>query len=303
LKCPLVIQEQKRGRAMIQMIWRMYLVVGLLAWAAAQAGYAEDTIELVVRGDDMGYSHDTNLSIIKAYKEGILTSASVHVPCQYSDEAFALCKANPGLAAGIHVTLWDSIPERPILPYEEIPSLATPYGFFYLSRADFDRAHPKLEDVEKEVRAQIAKARACGLHFVYLDCHNMGTQKGLRPDIRELFIRIAKEQRLLISTHEGEIRMGIGPIRWSHPAVWNTFPQLVEQSEFIEQQRDLFFEKLSTMKPGLYLLVTHPGLYPPAHAREMNEIILSPKTREIIRDRKIRLVSYQELWNRKFGKR
>jgi hypothetical protein len=33
----------------------------------------------------------------------------------------------------------------------------------------------------------------------------------------------------------------------------------------------------------------------------MNEIILAPKTRQIIRGRGIRLVSYQEIWNRKFG--
>jgi predicted glycoside hydrolase/deacetylase ChbG (UPF0249 family) len=279
------------------------LLAAAIAWATAQAGHADEPIELVVRGDDMGYSHDANLSIIKAYKEGILTSASVHASCLYSDEAFALCKANPGLAVGLHITLWDSLPVRPVSPCEAIPSLATPYGFLHLSRADFDRARPKLEDVEKEVRAQIAKARAAGLHFVYLDCHNMGTQKNLRPDIRELFIRIAKEQRLLISTHEGEIRLGIAPIRWSHPAARDTFPQFVEKSEFIDQQRELFFETLSTMKPGLYLLVTHPGLYAPAHAREMNEIILAAKTKQIIRDRNIRLVSYQELWNRRFGKR
>jgi hypothetical protein len=83
--------------------------------------------------------------------------------------------------------------------------------------------------------------------------------------------------------------------------VWETFPRFVEKSEFIEAQRDLFFEKLSRMKAGLHLLVTHPGLYAPAHAREMNEIILAPKTRQIIRGRGIRLVSYQEIWNRKFG--
>jgi len=282
---------------------RIVYLLALLAWAAAQTGFAGEAIELIVRGDDMGFSHDTNLAVIKAYKEGIVTSASVHVPCLYSDEAFALCKANPGLAAGIHVTLFDSTPVRPVLPYEKIPSLATPYGFFHLSRADFDRAHPTLEDVEKEIRAQIARARAVGLHFVYLDCHNMGTQKGLRPDIRELFIRIAREQRLLISTHEGDTRLPISPIKWSILPVRDKFPQLIENPEFVEQQRDLFFEQLERLQPGLYLLVTHPGLYAPAHAREMNEIILSPRTRQIIRDRKIRLVSYQDLWNRKFGKR
>jgi chitin disaccharide deacetylase len=288
---------------MIQMMQKTFFLLGLLASATAQIGYAEEAIELVVRGDDMGWSHDTNLSIIRAYKEGILTSTSVHARCLYSDEAFALCKANPGLAAGLHVTLWEPSPTRPVLPYEEIPTLATRYGFFYLSRSDFDRAHPTLEDVEKEIRAQLVWVRANGLHVVYLDCHNMGTQRGLRPDIRQLFIRIAKEERLLISTHEGETRMAIGPIKWSHPAVWDTFPRLVEKSEFIEQQRDLFFEELGRMKPGLHLLVTHPGLYAPAHAREMNEIILSPQTKQMIRDRNIRLVNYQELWDRKFGKR
>ena len=300
--CLSVIQDQME-ETMIQMMRRTVLLLGLLAWATTQTGYAGEPIELVVRGDDMGSSHDSNLAIIKAYKEGIVTSASVHVPCLYSDEAFALCKANPGLAVGVHITLWDCTPVRPVLPYEEIPSLATPYGFFYFSRADFDRAHPKLEDVEKEVRAQIARARAVGLHFVYLDCHNMGTQKNLRPDIRELFIRIAKEERLLISTHEGDTRLAISPIKWSHPAAWDKFPQLIENSEFVEQQRDLFFQQLSRMQPDLYLLVTHPGLYAPAHAREMNEMILSPRTKQIIRDRKIRLVSYQDLCNRKFGKR
>lgn len=287
---------------MIQIVHRTLLLLGLFAWATAQVGYAEELIELVVRGDDMGWTHDANLSIIKAYKEGILTSASVQVCCLYSDEAFALCKANAGLATGLHVTLWDRSPTRPVLPCEEIPSLATPYGLFYLSRADFDRAQPKLGDVEKEVRAQLAKARANGLSIVYLDCHNMGTQQRLRPDIRELFLRIAKEQRLLISTHEGETSMGIGAIKWSFPADWDTFPRFLERSEFVEQQRDLFFERLNGLKPGLHLLVTHPGLYAPAHAREMNEIILSPKTKQILRDRKIRLVSYQDLWNRKFGK-
>ena len=96
--------------------------------------------------------------------------------------------------------------------------------------------------------------------------------------------------------------MGIGAIRWSFPAVWDTFPRFLEKSEFLEPQRELFFARLSQLKPGLHLLVTHPGLYPPGHAGEMREIILSPKTRQIIHQRKIKLVSYADLWERKFGK-
>ena len=284
------------------MMRRLALVVALVAVVEARFGCPDEPVELIVRGDDMGWSHDTNLACVKAYREGILTSVSVMVPGLYFDEAVTLCKANPAMAAGLHVTLWDSDPTRPVLPFEEIPSLSTPYGFFHLSRADFDRAKPTLADVENEVRAQIARARGSGLHFVYLDCHNMGTQKGLRPDIRELYMRIAREERLLISTHEGETSLGIEPIRWFRPQVSDTFPRFVEGSEFIEGQRDLFFEKLRRLRPGLWLLVAHPGLYAPAHAREMHEMILAPETRGIIKERGIRLVSYQDTWYRKYGK-
>jgi len=284
------------------MMRRLALVVALVAAVEARFGCPDEPVELIVRGDDMGWSHDTNLACVKAYREGILTSVSVMVPGLYFDEAVTLCKANPAMAAGLHVTLWDSDPTRPVLPFEEIPSLSTPYGFFHLSRADFDRAKPTLADVENEVRAQIARARGSGLHFVYLDCHNMGTQKGLRTDIRELYMRIAKEERLLISTHEGEASLEIEPIGWFRPQVSDAFPRFVEGSEFIEGQRDLFFEKLRRLRPGLWLLVAHPGLYAPAHAREMHEMILAPETRGIMRERGIRLVSYQDIWNRKYGK-
>lgn len=284
------------------MIRRLALVVALVAAVEARFGCPDEPVELIVRGDDMGWSHDTNLACVRAYREGIVTSVSVMVPGLYFDEAVTLCEANPAIAAGLHITLWDSDPTRPTLSYEEIPSLSTPYGFFHLSRADFDKAKPTLADVEKEVRAQMAKARRSGLHFVYLDCHNMGTQKGLRPDIRELFMRIAKEERLLISTHEGEASLEIEPIRWFRPLLSDAFPRFVEGSEFIVEQRDLFFEELGHLRPGLWLLVAHPGLYPPAHAREMHEIILAPETRRIINERGIRLVSYQDIWNRRFGK-
>ena len=44
-------------------------------------------IRLIVRGDDMGFSHAVNLACIKAYQEGILTSVDVMVPCDYFEEA------------------------------------------------------------------------------------------------------------------------------------------------------------------------------------------------------------------------
>ena len=76
----------------------------------------------------MGNSYDVGLAIIKAHKEGIVTSASVMPTSPFFYEAVKLCNANLSLAAGIHITLLGTrIP--PALPPEEVPSLVTPEGF------------------------------------------------------------------------------------------------------------------------------------------------------------------------------
>ncbi len=54
-------------------------------------------IRLIVRGDDMGFSHAVNLGCVKAYQEGILTAVEVMVPCDYFLEAVEMLKENPGL--------------------------------------------------------------------------------------------------------------------------------------------------------------------------------------------------------------
>jgi predicted glycoside hydrolase/deacetylase ChbG (UPF0249 family) len=253
----------------------------------------------------MGWSHDTNLAVIRAFKEGILTSASVMVPGQYFDEAVELCKANPGLAVGLHIVLVEYEPLRPILAPEEIPSLVTPSGFFHLSMADFDRAEPRVEDIEKEVRAQIGKARAVGLQFVYLDCHNLWQKMvigGYRPDILNLLIGIAKQERLLAPLYEEETSMNVDVIKWSRPPHYSAdSPQFVENAEFLEEGKIKFFQDLRDLGSGRWLAVFHPGLYRPAHNRELKEIVCAAETKQIIRKRGIRLISYQDLWNRKYG--
>src|SRR5580765_106768 len=62
-------------------------------------------IRLIVRGDDMGYTHSGNEAIIKCYKEGIETSIEVIVPSPWFPEAVKLLQQNPGVDVGIHLAL------------------------------------------------------------------------------------------------------------------------------------------------------------------------------------------------------
>ena len=86
---------------------------------------------LIVRGDDMGYSHSGNEALIKTYKEGIETSIEVIVPSPWFPEAVKLLQQNPGVDVGIHLAItseWENIKWRPIT---DCPSLKDANGYFY----------------------------------------------------------------------------------------------------------------------------------------------------------------------------
>src|SRR4030095_4514096 len=86
---------------------------------------------LIVRGDDMGFSHSGNLALIKSYRDGIETSIEVIVPSPWFPEAVKLLKENPGVDIGIHLALtseWDMVKWRPL---SDCPSLRDSNGYFY----------------------------------------------------------------------------------------------------------------------------------------------------------------------------
>jgi predicted glycoside hydrolase/deacetylase ChbG (UPF0249 family) len=61
--------------------------------------------ELIVNADDFGLSSGANRAIIRAWQEGVLTSASLMVGGSGFEEAVALARENPALQVGLHLTL------------------------------------------------------------------------------------------------------------------------------------------------------------------------------------------------------
>src|SRR6266568_2059787 len=60
---------------------------------------------LIVNADDFGRSGSINSAVIRAHREGILTTASLMVNEPACAEAVTLAKANPRLGVGLHLTL------------------------------------------------------------------------------------------------------------------------------------------------------------------------------------------------------
>ena len=266
----------------------------------AQSSSLGKGIRLIVRGDDIGSSHAANVACIRSYTEGIMRSVEVMVPCGWFPEAVKMLNENPGLDVGVHVVLtseWENIKWRPLT---KAPSLTDADGYFYPTiwkRKDapagtaLREAEWKIEEIEEEMRAQIELAVRKIPHISHLSCH-MGCSSW-DPKVRELWMRLAREYKLDISTSEYGVQR---------------FPGY-RGVETKEERIEKFIESLEALKPGTYLFVEHPGLdtaemraighkgyYDVAADRDaVTEVFTNNKVKKKIKELGIQLISYADL--------
>jgi hopanoid biosynthesis associated protein HpnK len=125
-----------------------------------------------VNADDFGRSGSINEAVIRAHKEGILTTASLMVNESAFDAAVALAKANPTLGVGLHLTL---LCGHSALPAEKIPGLVNEKGEFTNSAAGAGFRYffnsSLREHLRLEIHAQFQKFRDTGLPLDHVNGH------------------------------------------------------------------------------------------------------------------------------------
>jgi predicted glycoside hydrolase/deacetylase ChbG (UPF0249 family) len=170
--------------------------------AAADPTYAErlgwkagDRV-VIVHVDDAGMSHDSNVGALRAVREGVASSLSVMMPCPWVPELVAGLNATPGIDAGLHLTLtaeWEVYCWGPLVGKTAAPGLVDPRGCLWPDVASVVQ-HATPDEVEAEIRAQIARARALGFEPTHLDSH-MGTLFAT-PELLERYIEVGVEERI-----------------------------------------------------------------------------------------------------------
>jgi predicted glycoside hydrolase/deacetylase ChbG (UPF0249 family) len=163
---------------------------------AERLGYPRDAKLLIVHADDLGVAHSVNSASIKALESGLVTSASILVPCAWLPEIAAYARAHPEADLGVHLTLtseWSLYRWGPVLGKERVPSLLDSSGYLYPLENEA-AAHADIKEVEAEIRAQIARARSLGIQPTHLDSH-MGTLYQSKA-LFETLLRVARENKL-----------------------------------------------------------------------------------------------------------
>lgn len=277
--------------------WFAFLLVfQLIAFIPFFSQDKPDFKTLLIRCDDIGMSHAVNMAAAELIRAGIPFSASVMFPCAWYQEGVDLLKQHPEISVGVHLTLnaeWKNYRWGPVSGKDAVPSLVDSCGYFFPSRAAFNAHNPKLEEIEKELRAQIQRAMQSGLKISYLDYH-MGAAVD-KLEYREIVEKLAKEYNLGISRYFGEIDMNS---MYSLP---------------IEKKTEFLCKTLDSLTSGnTNLLVCHIGMDQPElqAMKDMNSFglqgmskhrnaelnaLLSREFSESVKKNKIKLITYGSL--------
>jgi chitin disaccharide deacetylase len=147
--------------------------------------------QLILNADDFGYTKGVNEGIIRAHREGILTSATLMANGPAFDDAVERAKANPTLGIGCHLVLTGGFS---VAPREEISSLADREGRLPHSLGNFvarvSMGTIRTGEIEKELRAQIAKIRGAGIEPTHVDTHK---HTHVHPRVMGAVGRVARE--------------------------------------------------------------------------------------------------------------
>jgi len=163
---------------------------------AERLGYPADSKLVIIHADDLAVAHSEDAASFDALDRHAVTSASIMVPCPWLTEVADYAKAHPDADLGLHLTLtaeWKTYRWGPVESKDKVPSLLDPSGYLWPEVEPAVR-NIKAEDAEREIRAQIQRAIAAGIHPTHLDSH-MGTLFA-RPDLFAVYVKVAHEYKL-----------------------------------------------------------------------------------------------------------
>lgn len=181
----------------------VWLACTLAAMLMGQAGCRSDQLpktglerRLIVSSDDAGMCSSVNAATVAALEDGIVSSVSIMSCCPAFSEFAEFAANHPEYDYGVHLTLTCDMPVQawgPVSPAKHVPSLLNNARHFWPTTSEVAQ-HAKIEEAERELRAQIERARQAGIRITHLD-HHMFVLYG-RPDLIDLYVRLAVEYDL-----------------------------------------------------------------------------------------------------------
>lgn len=279
---------------------------------AERLGFSAGDKILIINADDAGLSFSTNKAVIDSMEHGLVTAASLMVPCAWFPQIAKYAKAHPATDFGIHITLtseWEGYRWSPLSDdHSDIRGLTDPAGYFWSSTDQFLQ-HTTPEEAEIEAREQILTAHTAGIDITHLDSH-MGTLH-LNAKYYAVYIKLAKEfdlpirmpsQRFLESNGLGHLRSQLAKDGILCPdfLMFNANSLL----------KDSWKQIITSIQPGVTEILIHPALASDemqaitgdqnlsnwrARAAEYELFTKDAEIRDLLKNQNVKRIGYRQL--------
>lgn len=252
---------------------------------AEKLGYPKGSKVLILHVDDVGMSWDSNEGAINAIEKGVATSLSVMMPCPWVPGFLHYQKHHPKTDAGLHLTLtseWRDYRWGPLSGKPSVPGLVDKEGALWPSVEEVVK-NAKADEVEREIRAQLARAREAGFEPTHMDSH-MGTLFAT-PEFMERYIKVGIENKIPVMFPGGhgtmitkqmnmapELRMQLtqtGAMLWAaglpvlddlHNVSYGFDYEKDEKISDVDLQKMAtrnYIQTIRELKPGLTMVIMH----------------------------------------------
>lgn len=252
---------------------------------AEKLGFPKGAKVVILNVDDVGMSYDSNKGAIDAMEKGVATSCSIMMPCPWVPHFFHYLKGHPKTDAGLHLTLtseWKYYRWGPLMGKPAVPGLVDAEGAFWASVQEVV-THATPDEVEKEIRAQIERARAMGWEPTHLDSH-MGTLFAT-PAFLERYVKVGIENNIPVMIPGGhasifqqhrklppaqiQMMQTIGKQLWNAglPVLddlhtesygWNLPTEMMPTDENLRKfKTQKYIDALKSLKPGVTMMLLH----------------------------------------------
>jgi chitin disaccharide deacetylase len=218
-------------------------------------GYPKTAKLLIIHADDLGVSHSQNSASIQALEKGSVSSASIMVPCPWFPEIAAYAASHPHADMGLHLTLtseWNFYKWGPVSGKEAVPKMVNQYGFLF-SDVDSVVKSSNAAEVEKELRAQIERAKQFGIDITHLDSH-MGTLFASK-DFLLVLLKLGKEYKLPVLMNQ-QIATLAGSADVNSNVVLNNI-YVESPPDYANGAEAYYTNILKSLQPGVSEIILH----------------------------------------------
>ncbi len=275
---------------------------------AERLGYPAEAKLLILHADDLGAAHSIDAASFDALDKGTISSASIMMPTPWVTEVAGYARAHPNADLGLHLTLtseWETYRWGSVESKDKVPSLLDSAGTFPNEDAPVAQK-AKQTEVELELRAQIERALALGIHPSHVDSH-MGALF-TTPALLATYVKVAHEYHLpflaLRMNPFGTGPMPLGPNDIPLDAVIVAGPEVPR-----DHWKEFYLNAISNLKPGLTEIIVHLGHddaelqavtvnhepYGSVWRQRDYDVVRSAEFRKALQDNHVILVTWKEL--------